>query len=120
MTPAPGSGASGGELAAMVDRLIGQVAHWTPARWAASGASAVEPASGTGSRADLVHHLVQRLADLEAAATGRPAWPVPRLDSDLALPDQLRVVARDLLAAPASPRQLAAAVAAVRRTRESL
>ena len=43
--------------------------------------------------------LVQQLADLAADAEGEPPRAVPRLDNDLALPDQLRVVAADLLAA---------------------
>jgi hypothetical protein len=43
--------------------------------------------------------LVQALADLAAAAERRPARPVPRLDNDLALTDQLRVMAADLIAA---------------------
>lgn len=84
-------------FAEAIDRLIAQVHHRTPQFWAASGAS------GEGSRAQLVHRLVQLLADLEASATGREALPVPRLDNDLALPDQLRVVGRDLLAAATDP-----------------
>lgn len=50
-------------------------------------------------RADLLHGLVQEVADLAADAEGQPRRPVPRLDNDLALPDQLRVVAADLVAA---------------------
>ncbi|MET7417707.1 hypothetical protein [Dactylosporangium sp. NPDC005555] len=76
-------------LTETVDRLVGQVGHWTPPRWAASGASGV-PRAGT------VHDLVQWLADRSADAEHRPRRPVPRLDNDLALPDQLRVVAADL------------------------
>jgi len=78
------------QLAAAVRKLVGQVAHWTSPRWAASGAS------GLPARAVLMHDLVQWLADRSAEAEGRPALPVPRLDNDLALPDQLRVVAADL------------------------
>ena len=51
------------------------------------------------SRADLVHRLVQEIANLAADAEGEPRRAVPRLDNDLALPDQLRVVAADLVAA---------------------
>jgi hypothetical protein len=80
------------EFARAVSRLVNQVSHWTPPRWAASSASG-------GTRAEVVHALVQRIADLAADAEGQPRRPVPRLDSDLALPDQLRVVAADLLAA---------------------
>ena len=79
----------GDPLTATVGRLVGQVGHWTPSRWAASGASGVP-------RADAVHELIQWLADRCADAEGRARLPVPRLDNDLALPDQLRVVAADL------------------------
>jgi len=78
------------ELDRAVERLANHVSHWTPPRWAASSAS------GAGTRADVMHALVQRIADLAAEAEGVPNRPVPRLDNDLALPDQLKVVARDL------------------------
>jgi len=103
-----------GQLVRAVARLADQVGHWSPARWA-------QPAAGgTGSRAEVVHALVQRLADLEAEATGRPVRPVPRLDNDLALPDQLRVMLLDLLAAGAGPDVLAAALDAVTEARARL
>ena len=73
-----------------VDRLLHQIAHWEQSRWTAHG------------RADAVHALVQRLADRAADAEGRPRRPVPR-GSDLILPDQLRVMADDLLAAAGEP-----------------
>jgi hypothetical protein len=79
----------GERLTATVGRLAGQVGHWTPSRWAASGASGVP-------RGDTVHDLVQWIADRCADAEGRRRLPVPRLDNDLALPDQLKVVAADL------------------------
>jgi hypothetical protein len=41
--------------------------------------------------------LVQRLADLGAAAEGLPRRAVPRPEHDLVLPDQLAVMAADLL-----------------------
>jgi hypothetical protein len=47
-------------------------------------------------RADLVYALVQRLADLAADAEGQPRRGVPRLDSDLSLVDQVRVISADL------------------------
>jgi hypothetical protein len=96
-----------------VDRLVGQVAHWTPARWAT-------PAKGGGTRAEVVHGLVQRLADLAAEAEGQPRRVVPRLDSDLALPDQLRVIAADLIAADPSPDVLNEATAAVTAARAAI
>jgi hypothetical protein len=90
-------------LGAAVRKLVGQVSHWTPPRWAASGLSGA-------SRADLMHDLVQWMADRAAEAEGRPPIPVPRLENDLALPDQLQVVAADLRRfAPEVVQQAAAA-----------
>jgi hypothetical protein len=103
------------ELARAVDRLVDHIGQWTPSRWTASAAT-----PGAVSRADTVHALAQRLADLEASATGRPERPVPRLDNDLVLPDQLRVTARDLLAAHPPEPVLAAAVDAVADARRAL
>ena len=68
------------QLVRAVDRLVDQVGHWSPSRWT----------GGNGARADLVYALAQRLADLEAGATGRPRYPVPRLGNHLVLPDQVR------------------------------
>jgi beta-phosphoglucomutase-like phosphatase (HAD superfamily) len=93
-----------------VERLVNRVTHWTPPRWAASSVS------GAGSRADVMYALVQRVADLAATAEGQPRRRVPRLANDLALPDQLRVVAADLVAANPDPALLAEAVEAVRTT----
>jgi hypothetical protein len=45
----------------------------------------------------LVYALVQHLADLGARAEGRPRRPVPRLEHDLGLPDQVQVMVADLL-----------------------
>jgi len=81
------------ELAREVHRLADRIGHWTPSRWAASGAS------GVGSRADLVHALVQELADRAAAAEGQPRRAVPRPEHDATLVDQVRVLAADLTAA---------------------
>jgi hypothetical protein len=75
------------EAASLVERLR----LWTPARWAAW--------AGAGTRADAVHHLAQRLADTAAELEGGDERPLPRLDSDLALPDQLAVTADDLVRA---------------------
>jgi len=112
-------------LVEAVNRLGRQVAHWQPARWStAGGAGPGEAATGgpgvavAGSRGDRVHALVQRLADRGALAERRLAGGVPRLN-DLVLPDQLRVVADDLIAAGAPGDDLIAAaddVDAVRRT----
>lgn len=104
MTPAT----TADELRRAAARLADQVSHWTPPRWAASG------------RAEAFHALVQRIADLDAGAEGEPRRPVPRPDNDMALPDQLRVVVADLLAAGADEPTLAAAVAAVAAARAAL
>jgi hypothetical protein len=84
------------DLASAVARLVNRVSHWTPPRWAASSRSG-------RSRADVFHELVQQVADRAADAEGAPRRVVPRLPSDLALPDQLRVVAADLQAAGDEP-----------------
>jgi hypothetical protein len=94
-------------FAKAVDRLLAQVSHWEQPRWSA----------GIPSKADVVHVLIQRIADLGADAENRSHRQVPRL-SDLILRDQLRVVADDLLAA-ASEEQLKLAadeIDTVRRT----
>jgi hypothetical protein len=103
---------SGEELGRAVDLLVRQAGHWTAGRWAV-------PAGG-GTRGDLVHALVQRVADLDADAEGRPRRPVPRLVIDTGLPDQLRVVAADLIAAAPSAAVLAAAAGDVDSVRRSL
>jgi hypothetical protein len=81
---------AGDGLSALLAReaasLVGRLRLFTPARW-----SAALPPYGT--RADAVHHLAQALADAEGSAPVR----LPRLDSDLALPDQLAVTADDLV-----------------------
>jgi hypothetical protein len=102
------------DLRRAVDLLVGQVGHWTPPRWAASGADGATP------RGDLVHLLVQQIADRCADAEGEPRRPVPRLENDLALPDQLRVVAADLAAADPGAEVLAEAAVRVRTTRQAL
>lgn len=77
-------------LAREAASLVARLRLWTPARWAAA-------APVLGTRADVVHHLAQRFADDAAALEGRPVRQLPRLDSDLALPDQLAVTADDLV-----------------------
>jgi hypothetical protein len=93
------------EFAATVRKLVGQISHWTPSRWAAS------------SRATAVHELVQQLADRTADAEGEPHRAVPRLENDLALSDQLRVIAADAVAAGAAN---AEAVTLVQSARDTL
>ena len=70
--------------------LVQRLRLWTPARYAAA-------APPWGSRGDLVAHLVQACADAAAEQEGRPRRPVPRLDSDLGLADQLAVTSDDLV-----------------------
>lgn len=104
----------GTELGRAVELLVRQVGHWEQPRWAAAAAG------GNAARGDLVHRLVQEVANLAADAEGQPRRTVPRLDNDLALPDQLRVVAADLVAAGPPPEVLARAAAEVTATRGAL
>ncbi|MBG0563195.1 hypothetical protein [Actinoplanes aureus] len=99
------------DFATSVDRLLNLVHHWVETRWSAP--------SGTGTRAEMVHTLVQQLADLGAEAEQRPSRPVPRLHH-MVLPDQLRVMADDLVAASPSADLLSRATAEVERVREAL
>jgi hypothetical protein len=92
------------DLKRAVDLFVGQTGHWTASRWA-------QPAGPDGTRGDLTHALVQRIADRAADAEGEPRRLVPRLVADAALTDQLRVVTADLLAA-APPEAVTAAAAA--------
>ena len=95
-----------------MQRLLGQVGHWEAGRWHA-------PARAGGTRGAVVFALVQRLADLAADLEQGRRRPVPRL-ADTVLPDQLRVMADDLIAAGPPAETLLAAVAAVSATREAL
>ena len=72
--------------------LVQRLRLWTPARYAAA-------APPWGTRADLVAHLTQVCADAAADLEGLQRRPVPRLDSDLALADQLAVTSDDLVRA---------------------
>jgi len=75
---------------AAADLLLGRLRRWNRRSWAARAVAS------TGTRADATHQAVQRLADLAAAAEGRPPLAVPRLFGDLALPDQLAVMLHDV------------------------
>lgn len=83
--------------------LVDRLRLWTPARFAAS-------APPWGRRSDLIHHLAQDLVDRTALVEGAAARRLSRLDSDLALPDQLAVSADDL--GRAGPSHTAAVMAA--------
>ena len=101
------------DFAASVERLHNQVRHWEQGRWWSHS-----PGSTT-TRGDLMFALVQRLADLGADAEHRPHRPVPR-EHDMVLPDQLRVLADDLLAAEPPAPLLAEATTAVDELRATL
>ena len=116
----PGSDArrAAHDLAVAADRLVDQVAHWTPGRWAATPTGTGQPDGAT--RAELMYGLVQMLADLVAEAENRPRLAVPRLDNDLSLPDQFRVMVHDLIAATTDERPLRQAAALVNAARLAL
>ncbi|MEV6299448.1 hypothetical protein AB0M02_08595 [Actinoplanes sp. NPDC051861] len=99
------------DFATSIDRLLNLVHHWAETRWSAP--------SGAGSRAEMVHTLVQRLAFLGAEAEQLPSRPVPRVHH-LVLPDQIKVMAHDILAASPSEDLLARATAEVDRVRAAL
>jgi hypothetical protein len=86
---------------------VSQIGHWGPGRWIA------------GNRRASVFALVQELADLLAAAEQRPSRPVPRLENDLALPDQFQVMVDDLLSASLPPEILDTATDAIATTRDA-
>lgn len=102
------------DLTRAVDRLLRRVSHWEPPRWSA------RVADGAGTRGDLMHALVQRIADHAADAEGTPRRTVPRLDNDAVLPDQLRVVAADLVAANPSPEVVEQSTTAITEAARSL
>jgi len=66
-----------------------------------------------------MYALVQRLAEYAADAEHLPCRPVPR-EADVVLPDQLRVVSDDLVAADPPAGVLAEATAAVDEVRHTL
>jgi hypothetical protein len=96
------------DLDRAVARLVNQIGHWPPARWTATGA------------APHAHALAQCLADLAAEAAAEPHRLVPRLDNDLALVDQIRVTANDLIAADPDAAALDRAVQAVQGFRATI
>lgn len=73
-------------LAREASSFVARLRLFTPARWQAG-------CPPYGTRADAAHHLAQWLADEVGEAPVR----LPRLESDLALPDQLAVTADDLV-----------------------
>jgi len=81
-----------------------------------AGQTATGAPARVKTRAEVMHALIQRLADRCARLEGRPAQPVPRLDNDLSLPDQLQVMVADLALVGASDEELDAAVADIEAT----
>jgi len=85
------------EMTALLRResrsLVQRLRLWTPARYAA-----LVPGSAV-SRADLVHHLAQALADTVAACEVTTPRVLPRMPNDLVLADQLAVISDDLVRA---------------------
>jgi hypothetical protein len=100
-------------LNAAVDRFVARVGHWEPARW-------VKSIPSGPTRSDVVFALVQTLADLSRGAEGLAPRAVARLDNDLALPDQVRVMAADLLLAGAPDETLRHAADQIEATTRSL
>jgi len=92
--------------------LVARLRLWTPARWSAA---APDEARVAGSRGDLVFHLAASYARL----AGAPVL-LPRLDSDLALPDQLAVTGGDLARSAPSAGQVVDAVTHLLSHREHL
>lgn len=92
-------------LSAEVETLLDRVSRWTTGSWGIR--------VGGGTRADVVFALVQELADLAADAERVPRRAVPRLDNGV-LPDQLTVMAHDLLVS-GSDSAVRAALDALRR-----
>ena len=82
--------------------LVQRLRLWTATRYAAA-------APPFPTRGALVHHLAQTLADLAADLEGAPRRTLPRLDTDLALADQLAVTSDDLVRAAPGPELAASA-----------
>ncbi len=93
--------------------LVARLRLWTPARWAATAPDGALSAPAT--RGDLVFHLATCFARLAGATV-----QLPRLDNDLALPDQLAVTADELVCSGPGRAQVVDAVAHMLLHREHL
>jgi len=88
------------DLAGEVERLYRRVRGWTQPSWRMSARAATPSVS----RADRMVVLLAELAELgRAAGTGAPPGAVPERVGEHALPDQLVVLANDLIEALADP-----------------
>ncbi len=94
-------------------RLRASVAVWSAGRWAAPPRPLPDLLPTSSTCAGVAGHLVQLLADFGADAERRPRRSVPPLDNDLALPDQLVVMAYDIAAAEPAESLVRAALAEV-------
>jgi hypothetical protein len=107
------------ELSRAVDDLLRRLRRWDARGWRVEAAGE-SPVPGVAvSRAAAAHAAAQRLADLAAVAAGSPRRTVPRLDSDLALPDQLAVTAAEVSRA-GDPEAMRAALAEIHALRARL
>lgn len=91
-------------LAKEIRSLVQRLRPWTPSRWEAA-------ADPWGSRADLVRHLAQCLADSTADIESRPRRQLPALSPQLLLADQLAVTGDDLVRSGPDARMCEDAVA---------
>ncbi|MEU4693383.1 hypothetical protein [Actinoplanes sp. NPDC023714] len=113
------------DFAVSIERLLNQVRHWEERRWsqpagsAPAAGGAARAGGGAVTRAQAVFALAQTLADLGAEAEKGPVREVPFVHA-MVLPDQLRVLADDIVAAGPPPELLTRATAAVTDTRSAL
>ncbi len=96
-----------------IQRLRAAVSVWPAARWSAAPRPLPGLLATSTTCAGVAGHLVQVLADLAADAEGRDRRPVPKPDTDLALADQLAVMAHDLALAEPAEHLVRAALAEV-------
>ena len=93
--------------------LVGRLRPWEPGRWSGRAAPWGGVGVDLGTRGDVAHHLARVLAAPVLELHGRTTTEVPRLPHDTALPDQLAVLAGDLLDEVQEPETLRAVLAEV-------
>lgn len=106
------------QLATQVDRLHRSTLGWSATRWSAPPERSLSTRDFR-SKADVAYGLAQQLADLAADRCGQPRRRVPRLAADVALTDQIRVLAHDVVLL-ADENIAAAALAVVREHRAAI